>query len=670
MTVWASSTGSTVVSSLVATAAEWLENYTTGGVEYGKIVYQFNAANLSGVLPGHYLTVSGFGNALNNGTFYIVAVDDTANTITIRNTSRTDATADQTGATGAGTVTDAGALKQAPSAAKFLQGFIPGEKVAAQTLNYLFNLITGKFTTWGRAAVGLSYITSTSYTAVDGLGDPRASSVDTTASSWTGSANDDAYEDLTGSDQTITTGANRVLWLLTGQQDDYTSVYPHLKILYGASTLVEIADSSGYANIAGSFSLFGLTPALVAGSNTIKAQMKRRADRTFTEMRAAAIEMPATDASGNTIQYAHITSGTAQLIPDSTSYTTLTDYTQALTYGAASKVLVLGSVSCIGAAATPVLGLRVRNTTDSVTLGHEMEFTAANTVLKTNEQGFIRFARLYDLGAGGSKTIAVQMRSQGNNLRILNEVISSAVGGQFCLIELPETLGTKTPVLYSTDIASDTTTSATAEELHTSPSQTFNGAPCLFYLSGVIGTSANAQVGYVQFQLDGASIGEEQEVRVATSSTGERPILLTFPHTPAAGAHTVGAVWRTSTGTLTLTDAQFGVVEFVTDDPQAGDAAEVELTDNTGNPVTLTYSGVYNSSAGAQVGLRFSKDGAALSPEFVFDPDNTEHPFTITVTDASPSAAGADPVYAVEAKVASGTLTLKQGEMTAKEFSA
>lgn len=139
---WADSTGSTVVGSLTATAAEWVENYTTGGVKYGKIKYTFSGSpDLSGVLPGHYLTVSSMAQTLNNGTFYIVAADNTAGTITIRQTSRTDATLDETGATGSASVIDAGALIQEPSAAKKAQGFIPGEMVPAQWLNWWMNLV-------------------------------------------------------------------------------------------------------------------------------------------------------------------------------------------------------------------------------------------------------------------------------------------------------------------------------------------------------------------------------------------------------------------------------------------------------------------------------------------------------------------------------------------------
>lgn len=667
---WASGSASgTIVAGLNISTIEW------HSFDLVDVVFS-GSPDLAAAAAGHLLVITGSPNAANNGRFPIVEKDPAEYRLRIRMTAAISHTStyDESSSVAEASVENGGPQLAGLPDSKIENGFFWNEYPSADQLNTLLKNVTDWIyhfrSKWARALVGLSYISSSSWTAIDGAGDPRASVVDTSASSWTGDDTDNAYRDLTGSDQTLTTGANRVLWLMTGQQSAYTSVYPYLKILYGASTLVEIANSSGHSSVAGSFSLFGLTPALSAGSNTVKAQMGRQTDRTISELRAAAIELPGTDANGNTIQYAHITSGTAQTITDGAGYVTLTDYTQALTYGSASKVLVLGSVSVLGTAATPVLALRIRNTTDGVNLGHEMEFTATNSVVKANEQGFIRFARLYDLGAGGSKTIVTQMRSTGNDLNVLSQGGSSAVGGQFCLIELPETLGNYTPVLYAQDIASDTTTSATAEELHTSAAQAFNGAPCLFYLSGVIGTSANAQVGYFQFTVDGVAVGEEQEVIIAASSTGERPIMLSFPHTPAAGSHTVGAVWRTSTGTLTLTDAQFGCVEFVTADPQAGDAAEAELTDNTGNPVELKYSGVFKSSAGAATGLRFTRDGVALEPVFEFTPDTTEHPFAISLTDDDPAAAGANPVYAVEAKTASGTLTLKKGDFLAKEFAA
>lgn len=138
MTRWAYGTGSVVLTGLTATAAEWQVNYTSGGVQYGQIRYSFSGSpNLSGVLPGHVLSVSGMANALNNGTFQIIAVNDALDTITIRTTTRLDNGADETTASGSATVIDSGALVQRPSDAKMALGFIPGEKPPAQWMNYL-----------------------------------------------------------------------------------------------------------------------------------------------------------------------------------------------------------------------------------------------------------------------------------------------------------------------------------------------------------------------------------------------------------------------------------------------------------------------------------------------------------------------------------------------------
>lgn len=137
---WATSTGSTVVSGLTLTAAEFDGTLTLGLITYGLITYTCSGSpDLSGVLAGHRLAASGFTEALNNGTFFVQSADNSAKTITVRNTARLNASADQTGASGSGAVTDSGALIQEPSAAKQAQGYVPDELPNAQQLNWLLN---------------------------------------------------------------------------------------------------------------------------------------------------------------------------------------------------------------------------------------------------------------------------------------------------------------------------------------------------------------------------------------------------------------------------------------------------------------------------------------------------------------------------------------------------
>lgn len=141
--VWASAAGSAVVSNLVATAIAYDSQITSNNVVYGLLIVTVNATDLSGVLPGHRITLTGFTNAENNGTFEIYEADDTANTITIKQTSRLTATLDESGATADGDVINSGATVQAPSAAKQAQGYTYGEKPSHTQFNWLLSTITG-----------------------------------------------------------------------------------------------------------------------------------------------------------------------------------------------------------------------------------------------------------------------------------------------------------------------------------------------------------------------------------------------------------------------------------------------------------------------------------------------------------------------------------------------
>jgi hypothetical protein len=140
---WATSTGSTIVGSLVATSAVFQNTVTQGGANYGQIKFTFSGSpSFASVIVGHKLTISGMAQTLNNfSNAYIYAVDDTADTIDVLLTSRTDATADETGATGAGTVTDAGAIIQEPTTAKKAQGFLTPQAPSDGGMNWFNNLV-------------------------------------------------------------------------------------------------------------------------------------------------------------------------------------------------------------------------------------------------------------------------------------------------------------------------------------------------------------------------------------------------------------------------------------------------------------------------------------------------------------------------------------------------
>ncbi len=140
---WATESSGPIVSGLTATAAEYVGPYILSGVTYGLIRYTFSGSpDLSGVLPGHVLNVSGFTNALNNASgLDINSVDNSADTITVRSTTRLDASADQTGASGSANVTTTGAAVQKPSDPKIEQGFKTPEKPSDAYWNWLIQSI-------------------------------------------------------------------------------------------------------------------------------------------------------------------------------------------------------------------------------------------------------------------------------------------------------------------------------------------------------------------------------------------------------------------------------------------------------------------------------------------------------------------------------------------------
>lgn len=98
-------------------------------VSAGQTVYTLSLAAKSGTLAAcintsyDYLTVTGFARSINNGTFKILSVNDTLNTITVSNTAITSNRYDETGALGrVGVFTDRFTVQT--TSAKFLENDI------------------------------------------------------------------------------------------------------------------------------------------------------------------------------------------------------------------------------------------------------------------------------------------------------------------------------------------------------------------------------------------------------------------------------------------------------------------------------------------------------------------------------------------------------------------
>jgi len=132
--VWGTNTGSTVIAALnidtIANQSAGRQRYTFSG-----------SPDLSSVVVGHQLEVSGTTNDANAGTFSILAKDNSAKWIEVLNAAIVDATEDETGSPGTANVLSNSSLIQAPSLAKRLLGWIAREYPPANWLNWWMNLV-------------------------------------------------------------------------------------------------------------------------------------------------------------------------------------------------------------------------------------------------------------------------------------------------------------------------------------------------------------------------------------------------------------------------------------------------------------------------------------------------------------------------------------------------
>jgi hypothetical protein len=136
---WATLVGGNVATGLVPTSALLTGTLTENQVTYGLVTYSFSGSpNLSSVLYGQALTVTGFTQPANNGvSMFIQAADNTAKTITVKVTDRTTALLDESGVVSAAAVaTTTGAARKEMSDAKQAFGWTPGEKPGAGHLNW------------------------------------------------------------------------------------------------------------------------------------------------------------------------------------------------------------------------------------------------------------------------------------------------------------------------------------------------------------------------------------------------------------------------------------------------------------------------------------------------------------------------------------------------------
>lgn len=128
---WATATGSAVELSGLNVDSITLQSGVISRFAFS------GSPDLSGVVVGFYLEVTGATNALNNGTFLISAVDNTAKWIEVINAAVLDATQDETGSPATADVLSNAAETATPSTAKQTQGWRSGERPPAGWLNWL-----------------------------------------------------------------------------------------------------------------------------------------------------------------------------------------------------------------------------------------------------------------------------------------------------------------------------------------------------------------------------------------------------------------------------------------------------------------------------------------------------------------------------------------------------
>jgi len=668
MTVWASAAGANVVTGLTATAAQWQSNTTDSRIQYGLTKYTFSGSpTLSAVLAGHRLVIASgqFTNPENTGNLYVVSADNTAKTITVRTTSRLDNSLDETGATAAASVVNSGSVIQTPSAAKQAQGYTAGEKPNAAQFNWLFNLASKIFgTKAGFSSVGSTVITSGSYINLDGTGLPYAASVATSDTTYTPSANDGTFETLTGSSVTLATQANRILSVLTATMDASTAISAPISLRYRENS--NTVFTFGFMNTAGgsvmldaSFSLFGLSSVLSGGSNTVLFQSNRKTGRTYSDIRASAFELRPTDDSGNSLIYVSSFPATTQTIPNTNTYTDLTGYTTTQTFNSGVTLLIIAALNQETSGITDG-GHRIRlDSTDLVT------HTFTGSMRDNAAAELVNIVHLHDLAASGSQTVKLQGKINGST----SDINQDNTGGIFTVIELPDTYDGVALLRSIVPTASATTTSTSATAFATTGAVTTSGNYVLMTLSGKLSFNTNNQSIFFRFKIDGSNTDTEYEFKYAPSNTGDKIIAIALvTEATQTGSHTYSVDWRTSTGTATATNVQFGAVEICQKDLLADAAATITLDGTTGKKIELEYTGNLNNSSGAAVGLRFTKDGTAVGKALEFTAQSgVDTPFTLrTIADAP--TAGSSPVYRVQAKTAGGTLTLDPADFSAIEI--
>lgn len=144
VSVWGSEPGSTILAGLNVDSFTWQPSYAIGGrPNYNVVRVQFDGSpNLTSVVVGHQLAVSGALDAFHNGTFEIVSVNNTSKYIDVTNYAVLDGSHNESSSPATAIAKSNAALDQRPTLSKEELGWLNGEKPPAGWLNWWMRVIS------------------------------------------------------------------------------------------------------------------------------------------------------------------------------------------------------------------------------------------------------------------------------------------------------------------------------------------------------------------------------------------------------------------------------------------------------------------------------------------------------------------------------------------------
>lgn len=645
-TRWASNTGSTIIGSLNIDTIAWQSGTT--------VRYTFSGSpDLSGVVVGHQLQATGCTNALHNGTFEITAVSNASDYIEVTNTAISDASNDESSSPGTGTAKTGASLVQEPTSAKQALGWLNGEKPPAGYFNWQAQN-SGRVQV-ATADIGYSTISSSSYTAIGGEGFivcPVKSSV------FAATVSSSSAVDVTGSTITPTVTSGKRVLVGSSFDVDYAEATSNSgRITLGVDGSALTGGNEFYpANPRSIGSLFHLVSSATAGQrdySTMAYESGGTANLVFAGGRTWACEFENTAAADST---------------DATGSTTISS----TTYGNITSV-------SLSPTNNPVLLLAVYNS-DPNSDGaqtHCFRFYDGSTAYgewkHRYTNGFTRntgCAAAWITGSlNGAQTIYIQHKSLLGTTVGLNSY-------KFIAIELQgDVKDTAKPAGSCSLTASD----ATITDGSTPLSYTFTPGADIDYLA-ILTFSSLAVAGTGTFTVK-IKVGATELISVTHAKDDDpdygTPITIAVPTgtLPAGVSVTVSATGLTSGAgdTFSLVGAGFFLVEApALTDVQAGDPAEVELTDVSPGRVRVDWSSQRLCSADVALSYALYENVNAGGAVEVFSktltaPGTADQDCSISWLRPTDLAEGDDVTYTVRAKMASGNVVFAAGYLSATE---